>query len=316
MLRSVTKRDLAILSSVVFIGLILRLALVGYVAPYPERYIQADAIGYNQLAINLVSGHGFSMETIAPYTPDNFRTPIYPLTIAFFYALFGYRPDLILWLQVFMGAFTIFLTFLLAERIGGLRVGLIAAVLFAISPHSITYSALLWSDTEYTLFFILSILLNIYMLTEMKFKWMLLGGLVSGISVLTHPRSIYFPYFVALLLVGVMSRRRMPFKQTLINIGTFLLVLNIVLIPWQIRNYIVFGIPNITSAAGINVLHYGAALTEATLTGEDQWSIADRYDTEVREKSLHPLNAAEYGESAFKLGMNKIFQHPGVDPIL
>jgi 4-amino-4-deoxy-L-arabinose transferase-like glycosyltransferase len=305
-----TRQHRSILLSIIFIGLISRIALVSYVSPYPERYIQADATGYNQLAINLLSGHGFSMETTTPFAPDNFRTPVYPLTIALFYTTFGYRPDLILWLQVLMAMFTVLLTFLLADRIGGPRVGLIAAGLLAISPHSVTYVALLWSDTAYTMFFTLSILLTAFMFIEIKFKWVFFAGLFSGISVLTHPRSIYLPFLFAILLVAVMVRRKMPLRQTLIYAGIYLLVFNLALLPWRLRNNIVFGIPNITSAAGINMLHYGAALTESTLTGEDQWLIADRYDNEVRQMSLHSLNAAEYGDSAFKLGLKKILQHP------
>jgi 4-amino-4-deoxy-L-arabinose transferase-like glycosyltransferase len=306
----------SILIIIFILGLILRLILVGYVTRFPERYIQTDAIGqvdaigYNHLAINLASGHGFSMETNPPYNPDNFRTPGYPFTIAFVYTLLGYDPAVILWLQALMGAFTILLVYHSAARFINKKTGLVAAFLLAISPHSITYSALLWSETEYTLLFTLSFLFTLLMLNSNYYKWILLSGLFSGIAVLVHPRSIYLPIFFAFLLMITMFQRRIPLKQTLAHVGAYILIFNLVLIPWRLRNYFVFDVPNITSASGINMLHYGAALTESARTGENQWSIVKRYDAEVRKMSSRQLNPAEYGNLAFRLGINKILQDP------
>jgi 4-amino-4-deoxy-L-arabinose transferase-like glycosyltransferase len=310
MLKNSTHRQRVILFCVFLFGLIFRLILVGYVTPYPERYIQADAVGYNHLAINLASGHGFSMEATPPYIPDNFRTPGYPLTIASIYTLLGYRPDIILLLQAFMGAFTILLVYYLAALILNPSAGLIAAALLAVSPHSITYSALLWSDTEYTLLFTLSFILTSLMLINNNYKWILLSSSVSGVAVLVHPRSIYLPVFFALLLMGVMLQKRIPLRKTLVLVGIYILVFTLILIPWRLRNYNVFEVPNISSAAGINMLAYGAALTESARTGEDQWSIANRYDAEIREMSSSTLNQAEFSELAFRLGLNKILQDP------
>jgi 4-amino-4-deoxy-L-arabinose transferase-like glycosyltransferase len=292
-----------------FIGLVLRGALVGYVESHPERYIQADAIGYDQLAINLVSRHGFSMEPGSPYSPDNFRTPVYPLTIAFFYAIFGHAPQLVLWLQVLMGSFTILITYYLGKQIYGQIAGLIAAGLFAISPHSITYTALLWSDTEYTLIFMLSIIICISILADTQLKWVLLGGSTSALAVLIHPRTIYLSILFTLILIGAMLLRRETIKKILLNASAFIIVFSLVLLPWRLRNYVTFGVPNITSAGGINMLDYGAALTESARTGENQWSIANRYEAEIRD-ARPGLNAAEFGNVAFKDGVKKILANP------
>ncbi len=310
MLKTANNRQRVILFFIFIFGLILRLILVGYVTRYPERYIQDDAIGYDQLAVNLTSGHGFSMEANPPYSPNNFRTPGYPLTIAFIYSLFGYHPDIVLWLQAFLGALTILVVYYIAARFINPNTGLVAAFLLAISPHSITYSALLWSDTEYTLLFTLSFLLTLLMLTDNNYKWILLSSFVSGLAVLVHPRSIYLPVFYALLLLIIMLIRRIPLKQTLVHVGIYILLFNLVLLPWRVRNDVVFNVPNIASAGGINMLDYGAALTESARTGENQWSIANRYDAEVRATSTIPLNPAQFGESAFRLGLHKILQDP------
>lgn len=290
--------------------LIVRLALVAYVAPYTERYIQGDAIGYDQIAKNLAAGHGFSMKADAPYLPDNFRTPGYPAIVALFYILFGYRPDLVLYAQAVMGALTILPVYWIGSRVGGKNAGLLAAILLAISPQSITYAALLWSDTAYTLIFAISIMLTLLMLMSDALWPVAASATVSGLAVLIHPRSLYLPRLFALILVGVRIARRVSFRAILLHAVTYLAVFNLVLLPWELRNKAVFGVPNITSAAGINMLDYGAALTEAARTGENQWSIAKRYDEEVRQSAGRALNEAEFGEAAFRLGLQKIAADP------
>lgn len=305
-----THRQKAVLYSVFLLGLILRLALVGYVMHHPERYIQDDAVGYDRLAVNLVTGHGFTMNVHPPYVPDNFRVPLYPFTIASVFAVFGHRPDIVLWTQAFMGAITILLIYWLAAKMLNTDTALIAAALFSISPHSITYSALLWADTEYTLLFTLSLIFTCSMLRENKYRWIVLSSVVSGIAVLVHPRSLYLPMLFVLLLVGVRILKNSPVKLALTQAGIYIVFFSLVLFPWRLRNYFVFGVPNLTSAAGINLLYYAAALTESARTGESQWSIADRYSKEVSQISSQPLNPAQSSKVAVKLGLKKIFQDP------
>jgi hypothetical protein len=310
MFKGLTRGQLRFLWIFFVLGLILRLALVMYVSPFPERYIQADAVGYNQLAINVLAGHGFSQVARAPYLPDNFRTPGYPLTIAAIYALFGYHPDYVLLLQVLLGTLTILFAYFIAKQLGNNTTGLIAAALVAISPHSITYSALLWSDTAYTFVFIVSFLFCVLILVKTNIKWTIIGAVLSGLAVLIHPRTIYMAWVFAFLLMVVMLLAKKPAKQILVHFGTFVLLFNLVLLPWRYRNYSVFGVLNISSASGINMLDYGAALTESARTGENQWTIAQRYDAEVRAASPSPLNEAQFSEAAFRLGVIKIIGAP------
>jgi 4-amino-4-deoxy-L-arabinose transferase-like glycosyltransferase len=298
------------LGSILSIGLVLRLVLVIYVMPYPERYIQVDAIGYNQLAMNLLSGNGFSMKPAPPYSPNNFRTPIYPLTLTLVYTLFGYKPEVVLLLQAMMGTLTILLVYYIASMIVGIEAGLFAAVLAAVSPHPIIYTALLWSDTEYTLLLTLSIFLTIVMFAHLELRWVLVSSLCLGIATLVHPRSLYLQFLFVILLIATRLSKKLSIKQIMWHAVLYLLVFNLALLPWRIRNYISFGIPNLTSTSGINMLNYGAALAEATQTGESQWSIVERYKNRIREMSDAPLNEAEFANKAFQFALGKIIQSP------
>ena len=67
---------------------------------------------YYEIAHNILSGHGFSGATTEPYTPDSWRTPLYPLFIAANFKLFGSDLAVII-SQIIMGS----ILALLAKRI-------------------------------------------------------------------------------------------------------------------------------------------------------------------------------------------------------
>ncbi len=298
------------LALVLGVGLALRLALVAYVAPYPERYLQTDAIGYHQLAQNLVQGHGFSRDSAPPYRPDNFRTPIYPLTLAAVYRLFDREPVAMLFLQALMGTLTVLGVYLMARRLIAPRAGLLAAALLALSPHSILYTALLWSDTEYTLLLTGSIFLGMVMLARPEPKWALASGLALGLATLTHPRSLYLPLLFVVAWSAARLRQGAPRRQIVGHAVLYLLAFQMVLLPWRLRNLARFGVPNLTSAPGINMLYYGAALAKALETGEDHWSVAQRYDAQLREQGAFRWNEAEFADRALRLALDEIGKRP------
>ncbi len=292
------------------LGLALRLALAAYVAPYPERYVQADAIGYHQLAQNLLQGHGFSRDLAPPYRPDNFRTPIYPLTLAAVYRLFNRGPAAMLFLQALMGTLTVLLVYLMARSLMDPRAGLLAAALLALSPHSIVYTALLWSDTEYTLLLTGSIFLGVVMLARPERRWALASGFVMGLATLTHPRSLYLPLLFVVAWFVVRARAGMSLRQAFGRALLYLLAFHLALLPWRARNFVHFGVPNLTSAAGINMLYYGAALAKAVESGEDHWSVASQYESQLLEQGASLSNEARFADQALRFALAEIAKRP------
>jgi 4-amino-4-deoxy-L-arabinose transferase-like glycosyltransferase len=310
-LLSALLKDYPILMVIFILGFVVRMVLVAYVAPYPERFIQTDAVGYNQLAVNLVSGHGFSQKEAPPYLPDNFRTPLYPFLLALHFSIFGYRPDLFLYFQAFIGSLTIIVVYTIGRTLGNNKTGLLAAGFFALSLHTITYTAMLWSDTLYTFLLTGAIGLTILMFkNRAEMKYVYFSGLALGIATLAHPRSLYLPLLIAAILCLVYLRDRVPLKQILVHAGVYLLIFNLVLAPWMVRNYSVFDVPNLTSAQGINMYFYGAALMEASETGEEHWVVVDRYEIELMKEGAYALNEARKAQLAFDLAIKKISENP------
>jgi 4-amino-4-deoxy-L-arabinose transferase-like glycosyltransferase len=301
-----------VIMAVIFaVGFVLRLSLAVHVSPYPERFIQADAVGYDLIAVNMLSGNGFSREADAPYPPDNLRTLIYPLFIAFHYAIFGHRPELVLYSQAFIGGLTVFAVFYIGKLVANPKIGMAAAGLFALSPHSITYTALLWSDTLYTFLLSVAIVFTILMLKDpSKTRWIYLSGLIMGLATFSHPRSLYLPLLFTTILLIVRLENRIPLRQVFIHVGTYILIFNLVLVPWRLRNYTVFGVPNVSSVPGVNMYFYGAALMEASRTGEEHWVVVNRYERELMRTGNFSINEAEASQLAFDLALKKISKEP------
>src|SRR5437870_5156450 len=65
-----------------------------------------DARGYQALALNALTGHGFSLNTAPPYVPDAIRTPAYPLFVAFVYSVSGRDPRHVALIQGLLDSFT------------------------------------------------------------------------------------------------------------------------------------------------------------------------------------------------------------------
>ena len=132
--------------SVVFVLLGLALALRLAYARHAHRagYIPTDSQQYETIALNLLSGGGYS---IMPGVPTAEREPVYPLFIAACYAPFGRLPGLVIVLQCLLGTATCALAWRLGRRLFGERVGLAALAVSACHPQLVYYSAYFFRET-------------------------------------------------------------------------------------------------------------------------------------------------------------------------
>jgi 4-amino-4-deoxy-L-arabinose transferase-like glycosyltransferase len=301
-LTQVQRRRGVAVAIVLVVAFLCRLALVLFVAGRPERYIQADAIEYDALAVNLVQGHGFSLSSAAPYAPEVFRTPGYPAFVAtIYYALAGYAPGAVLIVQIVISTATCGLVYVLGRILARHEVGVIAATFFALAPVSIIYTAELWSETLFTALLTLGVVLLLGRHSVRRFG---LAGLVLGLATLVHPRTLYLT--AVLLVVMWCTRTRSRSVLAALFAGFVLAVL-----PWYVRNNLEFGEITFTSAQGTNLLLYSAALLDVDMNGGSQWDIAQAYQQEARARlgSSQP-NDAQLARMETALALEKIGVHP------
>jgi 4-amino-4-deoxy-L-arabinose transferase-like glycosyltransferase len=170
-----------------------------------------------------------------PYSP---KAPGYPVILAGAFALSGHSLWAGIILQAIFGALTIIVVFHLGEKLGGWPTGLIAAIWFCFSIHHLHFASLLQRSILESLLLVL--LLYILSRSFRRMRIAIVAGLVYSALVYVNPQYLLlFPLVAVLMLVRAT-------KHTLLNMQYFFLFTScflVLLLPWTIRNYIVYKQP-------------------------------------------------------------------------
>ena len=116
--------------SVFCLALFLR---IGFIFLVPHQVMHNDSEQYHKIAVNLSSGHGYSIE---PDVPTARRAPLYPLTLASMYILFGVNAVPVEILQAILGSFMCLVVFKIGKEIFTESIARTAMVITAIYPYS------------------------------------------------------------------------------------------------------------------------------------------------------------------------------------
>jgi len=246
-----------------------------------------DARGYQALALNLLNGHGFSLNTEPPYVPDAIRTPAYPLLVAFIYAIGGRNPLHVALVQGVIDSFTaLLLTRLVARLVGRPRWGLVAGGLYALNPTAWRFCNDLL--TEIPLAFTLTLMLWTFVryLENRRGMWLVFSGGLTGLALLIKPNVILLPAILGLAVVLTLLRRdqtmqvasgkwkvaggKLPatFHLPLAIASLPILVALLLVFPWMVRNRIVFGRWFLSQAFESNLARVSAVATLIHVQGE------------------------------------------------
>jgi len=235
-------------------------------APFDADKVAFD--GYYQIANNLLLGHGFSIENEAPYSPDAERTPLYPLFVAGIFKIF-HGPQLLFLIQAMLGAMTAVIAYFIAKEF--LSPGFAAGVGFltALEPYTAYLTGLIMTETVFTFLFLLGFYVFLRSIGKKNIFLIASAGILLGAATLVRPTIQYLPF--AFLIVMWLSWKHADakfFKHAALFIGIFLLVL----FPWLVRNYQVFGVPQISDSPDKNLYGY---LAPSIMALEKNTSYAD-----------------------------------------
>lgn len=199
------------------------------------------------LAENLAQGNGYH------FLSDQFgdfwanRPPLYPLTLAALYRLFG-RADLPpVVVQAAIGSLSAVLAYLMAKRLFTARAGLIAGILVAVYPYYLNHDVFRQEIALLTCLTAAGVLLLLRARSgSTRFDPLGAGALV-GLAALTRLTLLPFVLLAAVWLGAFSVRRRAR------NVVLFLAGAIIVLTPWVGRNTLLLGRPAFTVSAGIGL---------------------------------------------------------------
>lgn len=269
---------------ILIIAFLIRLAFILYSPAGP--YIDFEQ--YFDLAIRIVQGYGFSTAA----GPTAFRAPAYPLLLALFFNITGISLFVAKLVNVLLGTLTVLGTFLVAKAVFNEQIGLVAAIIVALTPGLILYTPVLASENLATPLLLLSLWLVIVGLEKGRLRYFLLGGGCSAVLCLTRPDFLLLSGAFIVYMVLVRIR---PF-DLLRNSGLLMLGFIIGLAPWTFRNYVVFGkfIP-VSTNGGLNLamgLHDGATgtytwnVTDTTLGTGFNWDTYRLIDSDMTEDEM------------------------------
>ncbi len=231
---------------ILFFGIILRLIWLGF-SPYepkthwdPSHMLESDVT--NVQALEITKGIWFYDDQGVPSA----HRPIgYPFLLGFVYKIFGRFTLAAYGLNLALFAGGLWLVYLLGKIIFDETAGLLAAFFYTIHPVSI-YSIKLITDEH---LFIPLWFFGIYLLLrEMKgrpVRWPLFWyGIIFGYAAMTRTHAIFMPLVVALAYILL----KRPWKKVFFSLLTVAIMMQVVNLPWVIRNYKIWGIPVLYTA--------------------------------------------------------------------
>ncbi len=213
-----------------------------------------DSLEYKILAENMISAKQFSLDSLAPSVLETFRTPGYPLFLAFFKTIFN-NYWLATLVQIMLTALTAVIIFKIGQKIFNWQTGFVAALLYIIEPSVIMQSILVLSDNLFMFLFILFIYLLFF--AEKHHAWFIAGsaGAVLGVATLVRPVSVFILILLA-PLYWLIEKKNIPIKKIILVFGTVAVCYLVVVVPWMARNYKVSRVFNISSLIAFNPIYY------------------------------------------------------------
>jgi hypothetical protein len=253
----------ATLGAVFLLALAIRLAYIALRWPTLPDW-SVDALGYHQLALNLLEHGVFSLDAQAPFQPDAIRVPAYPLFLALVYRFVGIAPRAVIVVQACLDALTALLTAGLAFKLTrSRRVAFIAGAIYAVYQPAWLYCAQLYVESALASVVALVFLLLVWTLESRDGagrRAALALGVLCAVSLLIKPNVVLLPMIVGMALWGGSSWRR---------VALFGVPLIVLLAPWVARNALVFGRPMLSSVFENNLARVSAPATLAEARGED-----------------------------------------------
>ncbi|MFA5942651.1 MAG: glycosyltransferase family 39 protein [Candidatus Paceibacterota bacterium] len=277
-----------------FLALIVRVFYFGLALQAHDGNLidtSKGADGYFNISQNILQGHGFSSDLVAPFTANSFRAPLQPYFLAWSAGLTGsyYLP---LILTILISCFLPLIAMRLARRLSSSKVIVLGTGIFlALEPVAILHSVLFYSEPLFMLFLFLSLYYLFDYFDHKKVIPLMLSSVLLGLATLTRPTTEYLPILIAIIILW--EARAYLTGKVWVLAGAYLLVFFIVLTPWLYRNKVEVGVFALTPQTGVNLY---ANLLPSVLSIENGTSYDIEY-TKLQEQGVSGPNETDVTEA-------------------
>jgi len=281
------------------------LLIPGLVDPL-RVFVTPDAMRYELLAKNLLSGNGYSLATAPPYTVDSAFVPIYPLLLAGIYAICGRVFYVMVVIQILLVLALVALMIRWGSERFSIKIGIITGI-FLLFDMGLAFSSVqLMPDVLFLAFLIPSLWFVLRLFEEKASIRSGLGaGVLLGIATLIRPIGLYFP-----LLVPFLFLTKKPTRARLMGYGVLLLSYILIVSPWFVRNRLVFGRFFLSSVQWVNLVERHAAPVKAAI--EEKTPLEAEFDIKERAFERHgrPIGHADSFFIASREAIRYVIKHP------
>lgn len=238
------------LARVLVVALVLRLVWALYAAREPTAF--SDPLGYLYYGRELAAGHGY--RSVITHEPTAFYPIGFPLFVAGVAWMLAHTPlpddlpNAVAILHAALSTATVLLTWVVARRLFGGRVALVAAGLMAVWPGLVLLVATAHLETVFVFLAMAALAALVGRRDEgpPSFRRVLVAGFLLGLSALVRPFSLLF---LPALLGGWVAGGR-PWGRAAIWTLWAALPVVVVLAPWVLRNQRELGTPVVSTNMG------------------------------------------------------------------
>ena len=271
-------------------GLLVRFLYVGFDVAGQRSF--DDRQWFHDVANNLAAGRGF----ISPFVYDFYgyvmpsagHPPLWPavLSVPAFFGLGSWTAEQ--FITAIFGTAAVAAVGYLGRRVGGNRIGLIAAGLAAFSPLLIARDGSLMSESLYGFLVVLSLLAAYRVVDKPVPRSAAYLGIAIALAALARGEALLF---VPLLAIPICLRAK-PKKTSRGRLLIVMLVATaLTLAPWTIRNWVALGEPVLISFNEASVLA-GANCDSSyhgPTTGTWKLSCLAKTDPRLSEPKVHAI---------------------------
>ena len=218
-----------LLLSAVVVGLFARAWVIRHA---PGHAFAVDQL-FDTLAWNLATLHQFTLDGVNPAAHVG---PLYPMVLAVFYASVGHRPEWVSMLHVLFDLSTAWCIYRVATALWGSWIGAWTAALVFLYPAYWTYDPRIRSESLLTLLISVWLWATIMCRQSPSHCRYAIMGLVAGFTILCKPVVLV----LAMFLVGVLWIDKGPVSQKMGYVIVYGVTCVALVIPWSLRNYVVF----------------------------------------------------------------------------
>jgi 4-amino-4-deoxy-L-arabinose transferase-like glycosyltransferase len=292
---------------ILLLGFLLRLGWLG-LSGHEPMMSRADG---NPMENDLINIHAIEL-TKGIWFEDNEgnpsgRRPIgYPMALALFYKIFGAHVVVAWCVQLALFLCTSCFIYLIGKFTFSKSIGLLATFFYSIYPTSI-YSIKLITD-EHLLVALwyggVVLLLREMRGSRLKFGW-LWYGLIFGYATMVRTHTIFMPVVVGLVAL----LKKSSIKRAALVIILVGMVMQLINLPWVIRNYKAWGVPVLYTATGGFV--YGQVNDAAKPSGGGQIPARGEpgFSAEL-EQAIESQNEGRIHQEANRQMVKWIATHP------